>query len=319
MSSTPTPPKMTGPIELGETLLFIDEKGREYLRQVRAGRRLSFKKGHLDVDEIVGRPDGLKVRTSQGGTVYIFRPTYDRLITHLPRKAQVIYPKDSGSILTQLDVYPGARVIESGVGPGAMTIALLRAVGPTGSLVSIERRADHVEMAQENIATFHGEAPNWTVVLGSAEDEIAGREVDRILLDMPEPGPVIPSAVAALRPGGMLGCWVPTTPQLDSLGAAIREEPLLVETRTSEILQRYWHVAANSVRPDHRMIGHTGFLMTAWRLADMDDSDHAGEPPADVDAHTPVVEDAAAEGTVEPSSALPVDPDHDNNPERDSN
>ena len=135
----------------------------------------------------------------------------------------------------------------------------------------------------------------------------------------PKGNPVIPSAVAALRPGGMLGCWVPTTPQLDSLGAAIREEPLLVETRTSEILQRYWHVAANSVRPDHRMIGHTGFLMTAWRLADMDDSDHAGEPPADVDAHPPVVEDAAAEGTVEPSSALPVDPDHDNNPERDSN
>ena len=319
MSAAPSQPKMTGPIELGETLLFIDEKGREYLRQVRAGRRLSFKKGHLDVDEIVGRPDGLKVRTSQGGTVYIFRPTYDRLITHLPRKAQVIYPKDSGAILTQLDVYPGARVIESGVGPGAMTIALLRAVGPTGSLVSIERREDHIDMARENIATFHGEAPNWSLVLGDAEHELAGREVDRILLDMPDPAPVIPGAVAALRPGGMLACWVPTTPQLETLGIAIRAEPLLVEARTSEILQRYWHVAHNSVRPDHRMIGHTGFLMTAWRLAEFEDAPVVPEVPAEgtPDTNLPDSEAASAENEAEPS--LPETSDHDNNPGSKSN
>ena len=314
MSGTPSQPKMTGPIELGETLLFIDEKGREYLRQVRAGRRLSFKKGHLDVDQIVGRPDGLKMRTSQGGTVYIFRPTYDRLITHLPRKAQVIYPKDSGSILTQLDVYPGARVIESGVGPGAMTIALLRAVGPTGSLVSIERREDHIEMARENIAMFHGDAPNWSLVLGDAEEEIPEREVDRILLDMPDPAPVIPAAVQALRPGGMLACWVPTTLQLDTLGEAVRAEPLLVEARTSEILQRYWHVAYNSVRPDHRMVGHTGFLMTAWRLAEIDDpeirADSPSEPPGAEGEAPPT------EGNDEPS--LPAASDHDNNPDRES-
>ncbi len=308
MSSAPTPPRMTGPIEVGETLLFIDEKGREYLRQARAGRRLSFKKGHLDVDEIIGQPDGLKVKTSHGGTVYIFRPTYDRLITHLPRKAQVIYPKDSGSILTQLDVYPGARVIESGVGPGAMTMALLRAVGPSGALISIERRADHIEMARENIETFHGPAENWEVVLGDAEEEIGRFEVDRILLDMPDPSPVIPGAVKALRPGGMLACWVPTTMQLEAVGTAVRKQSLLVEARTSEILQRYWHVAYNSVRPDHRMVGHTGFLMTAWRLAGVpaESNDAEGEAATSSEAS----QEAAAEKRTE---ALPTEALRDNN------
>ncbi|MFP6663072.1 MAG: tRNA (adenine-N1)-methyltransferase [Deltaproteobacteria bacterium] len=256
------------PIESGETLLFIDEKGREYLRELRPGRRLSFQKGHLDVDPIIGRHDGLKLRTSGGGTVFVFRPTYDRLIPNLPRKAQVIYPKDSGAILTHTDIYPGARVIESGVGPGALTMALLRAIGPEGTLVSIERREDHIKMARENIAAFYGDAPNWTTILASAEDEIPKHRADRIILDLPDPAPVIPAAAEALRPGGMVASWVPTTLQLESLGEALRTEKRLVEPRTSEILERFWHVAANSIRPDHRMVAHTGFLTTAWRLAD---------------------------------------------------
>jgi tRNA (adenine57-N1/adenine58-N1)-methyltransferase len=271
MNTPDTDPKTRAderPIESGETLLFIDEKGREYLRELRPGRRLSFRTGHIDVDPIVGRHDGLKLRTSMGGTVFVFRPTYDRLIPNLPRKAQVIYPKDSGAILTQTDIYPGARVIESGVGPGALTLALLRAIGREGTLISIERREDHIAMARENIAAFHGEAPNWTTILGSAEEEIGKHRADRIILDLPDPAPVIPAAAAALRPGGMLACWVPTTLQLESLGQALRAEARFVEPRTSEILQRFWHVASNSIRPDHRMVAHTGFLTTAWRLSD---------------------------------------------------
>lgn len=278
------------PIESGETLLFIDDKGREYLRELRPGRRLSFKRGHIDCDPIIGRPDGLRLRTSGGGTVFVFRPTYDRLIPNLPRKAQVIYPKDSGAILTHTDIYPGARVIESGVGPGALTMALLRAIGPEGTLVSIEHREDHIKMARENIATFYGAAPNWTTILASAEDEIPNHRADRIILDLPDPAPVIPAAATALRPGGMVASWVPTTLQLESLGGALRAEKRFVEPRTSEILERFWHIAANSVRPDHRMVAHTGFLTTAWRLADEEAAAPADPavPAAPVDPIDPV-------------------------------
>lgn len=268
------------PLAFGETLLFIDDKGREYLRELRPGRRLSFQSGHLDVDTLVGRDDGLRLRTSGGGTVFAFRPTYDRLIPNLPRKAQVIYPRDTAAILMQADIYPGAQVVETGLGPGALTLGLLRAIGPTGSLVSIERRADHIEMARENVATFHGEAPNWTTIEGDAAEHLSRHRADRVVLDLPDPEPAVGAAADALRAGGLLACWVPTTIQLESLGATLRAERRLVESRTSEILQRFWHVAPRSIRPDHRMVAHTGFLTTAWRLADEQPEEPA---PADND------------------------------------
>ena len=269
------------PLAWGETLLFIDDKGREYLRELRPGRRLSFQRGHLDVDQLVGRPDGLRLRTSGGGTVFAFRPTYDRLIHNLPRKAQVIYPRDTAAILMQADIYAGARVVETGLGPGALTLALLRAIGPDGTLVSIERRADHIDMARENVATFHGDAPNWTTIEGEAAEHLSGLRMDRVILDLPDPELTITNAADALRPGGLLACWVPTTIQLEALGGALRAERRLVEARTSEILQRFWHVAPRSVRPDHRMVAHTGFLTTAWRLADEQPDEPGSESPSE--------------------------------------
>jgi tRNA (adenine57-N1/adenine58-N1)-methyltransferase len=159
-------------------------------------------------------------------------------------------------------------VIESGVGPGALTLALLRAIGPAGHLTSIERREDHIEMAQANVKQFHGDAPNWEAVLGEAAEVLPRLRADRVILDLPEPAPLIGPAAEALRPGGVLLCYVPTTNQLREIGDALRAEPRFAAAEFFETLQRPWHVAESSVRPDHRMVAHTGFLATAWRLAD---------------------------------------------------
>lgn len=272
------------PLAARETVLLIDEKGREYLRALRAGRRFDFAGGFLDADDLVGQPDGTVARTSTGAKILVFRPTYARLIPNLPRQAQVIYPKDTGSFLVYGDIYPGARVVETGVGPGALTLALLRAIGPEGTLVSIERREDHIAMAQETVAKFHGDAPNWRTVLGEAADALPEEKADRVILDLPEPVPALGPAAEALRPGGVVCAWVPTTIQLAELGSGLRAEKRFAAAQTFEMMQRFWHVAERSVRPDHRMVAHTGFFTAAWRLADAPEDAPADEPagePAD--------------------------------------
>ena len=264
----PRRPAPGDPLSSGETILLVDPKGREYLRDLRPGKRFSLHCGVVDADAIIGRPDASRIRSSLGQTFLAFRPSYARLIPNLPRQAQVVYPKDAASIVVWGDIHPGARVIESGVGPGALTMALLRAIGPHGHLTSIERREDHVQMARDNIARFHGPAPNWDLVLADAADALPTRTADRVILDLPEPGPLVPAAAQALRPGGILVCYVPTTIQIDLIGQALRAETRFGMVETFETLQRFWHVAPNSVRPDHRMVAHTGFIVTALRLAD---------------------------------------------------
>jgi tRNA (adenine57-N1/adenine58-N1)-methyltransferase len=266
----PTRPGPADPLAVGESVLLIDPKGREYLRDLRPGRRFSLHCGVVDADALIGRPNGLRVMTTLAQPVLVFRPTYARLIPNLPRQAQVIYPKDAASIVVWGDIYPGARVIESGVGPGALTMALLRAIGPEGHLTSIERREDHIQMARDNVSRFHGAAPNWDTVLADAADALPTLRADRVILDLPEPGPLLGAAAQALRPGGVLVCYVPTTVQVDQIGQALRAEPRFALPETFETLQRFWHVAPGSVRPDHRMVAHTGFIVTAWRLADID-------------------------------------------------
>src|SRR6185369_3977232 len=222
------------PLRAGDDVLIVDPKGREYLRQLRPGKRYSLHAGMVDADALIGRPDGLRVQSSLGQPFLVYRPTYARLIPNLPRQAQVIYPKDAATILIWGDIYPGARVIEAGVGPGALTIALLRAIGPRGQLVSIERREDHVTMARETVARHHGDAPNWRTVLGEAAEVLPGEHADRVILDLPDPAPVVPAAATALRPGGVLACWVPTTLQLAQLGAALRDEARFAAVQTFE-------------------------------------------------------------------------------------
>ena len=255
------------PLAAGDVVLIVDPKKREYLRDLRPGRRFSLHCGMVDADDLIGRPDGSRVASSLGQPVLVFRPTYAGLIPNLPRAAQVIYPKDAASLLVWGDSYPGAHVVESGVGPGALTLALLRAVGPTGRVTSIERREDHVEMARENVDRFHGEAPNWRTVLADAADALPLEQADRVVLDVPEPGPLVAAAATALRPAGVLTIYVPTTIQLKEIGDALRAEPRFADGQTFETLHRSWHVAENSIRPDHRMVAHTGFITTALRIA----------------------------------------------------
>jgi len=253
-------------LRAGDTVLFIDRKEREYLRLLKAGGRISLHGGVLQADDVIGLPEGSLVHTARNEPFRIFRPTYAHLIPNLPRKAQVIYPKDVGIMLLWGDVCPGASIVEVGAGPGALTIALLRAIGPTGTLVTVEAREDFCEMSRENVTRFFGDAPNWTLRLGNAYEGLEARDVDRLFLDVPEPWRVVPHAASALRPGGVLVGYVPTVMQVKTLVDELRAHPGFDAIEVMENLLRFWHVKDLSVRPEHRMVAHTGFIIVARRV-----------------------------------------------------
>jgi tRNA (adenine57-N1/adenine58-N1)-methyltransferase len=186
----------------------------------------------------------------------------------LPRTAQVIYPKDLGPILIWADLFPGARVVEAGVGAGALSMALLRAIGDDGKLFSYEIREDFAALAQKNVSRYFGPAPNWRITLGDVGAALDENEIDRVLLDLPEPWSVIESVWKALRPGGILLCYLPTVLQVKGLVDALRDDKRFACIETSESLMRFWHFKGMSARPEHRMVAHTGFLTSARRLAD---------------------------------------------------
>jgi tRNA (adenine57-N1/adenine58-N1)-methyltransferase catalytic subunit len=250
----------------GEAVLFIDRKEREYLRILRPGARLHIRDGVMQADHLIGLLEGTTVYNSATEPFLMVRPTFASLVPNLPRRAQVIYPKDIGPILLWGDIGPGMRVVEVGAGPGAMTMALLRAVGVAGEVVSYETRSDFFEMAQSNVRQFFGDAPNWTLKLADATAGIAERGVDRMLIDLAEPWSLLGEATAALRPGGVLIAYVPTVLQLKPFVDQARANGFGA-VQTIETFFRAWHVRGLSVRPQHRMIGHTGFIITCRRLA----------------------------------------------------
>ncbi|MGE0825226.1 MAG: tRNA (adenine-N1)-methyltransferase [Candidatus Binatia bacterium] len=252
-------------LHAGESVLFIDTKEREYLRTLKSGGRISLHGGTLQADVVIGLPEGSQVKSTANDSFWVFRPTYAHLIPNLPRRAQVIYPKDVGIMLLWGDVFPGASVVEIGAGPGSLTIALLRAIGPNGKLVTVEIREDHCDMARENVARFFGAAPNWTIQVGDAYAGIEVCEADRLFIDVPEPWRVVPHAAQALRPGGVLVGYVPTVVQVKSLVDELRGTPCFTAIEVLENLVRSWHVKNLSVRPEHRMVAHTGFLIIARR------------------------------------------------------
>src|SRR5215510_9311752 len=178
-------------LQAGENVLFDDNKEREYLRTLKAGGRISLASGTLQADQIIGLPEGSMIRTARNEPFRVFRPTYAHLIPNLPRQAQVIYPKDVAVILLWGDIFPGASVVEVGAGPGALTVALLRAIGPTGKLLTVEVREDFCQMSRENVTRFFGEAPNWTLQLGDAYENIEAQDIDRMVIDVPEPWRVL--------------------------------------------------------------------------------------------------------------------------------
>ena len=259
--------KRSALLEPGESVLFIDRKDRQYLTRLRPGSAVQVRGGRVDADAIIGQPEGLRVRTSMGDVFVVVRPTYAQLIPNLPRKAQVIYPKDAALILLWGDVFPGATVVESGSGPGALTMALLRAVGADGRVITYEIREDHAAMARENVARFLGDTPNWEIRTADVFEGIAERDVDRLILDLPEPWRALDAAAGALRPGGVLVSYVPTVLQVKTLVDALEEHRAFGLVETFENLLRFWHVRGMSVRPVHRMVAHTGFLIVARRLA----------------------------------------------------
>lgn len=205
--------------------------------------------------------------TSTGGEkLSVVRPTYAEFVLKMPRGAQVIYPKDVAMILMQADIYPGARVLEAGIGSGATTIALLRAVGDEGKVVAYEWRADFAERARKNIETFLGPVANLDLRMGSVYEPIDPVEVDRCVLDLPEPHRALPQVGQALRPGGILVSYLPTILQVHKLTEDLRADRSWTSIWTQETLTRTWHVEGPSVRPDHRMVAHTGFLTLARRI-----------------------------------------------------
>ena len=256
-----------GPFQADEPVVLLDRKDREYLSRLDQRRPIAIRGGKISVDDIIGRDEGSVVKSSYNEPFLVFRPSLPQLIPNLPRTAQVIYPKDLGPILIWADLFPGARVVEAGVGAGALSMALLRAIGEEGRLFSYEVREDFADLAQKNVSRYFGPAPNWRVTLG----DVAALEetgIDRVILDLPEPWHVIEPVWKALRPGGILLCYLPTVIQVKSLVDALRDDKRFACIETSETLMRFWNIKGMSVRPQHRMVAHTGSLTSARRLAD---------------------------------------------------
>jgi tRNA (adenine57-N1/adenine58-N1)-methyltransferase len=215
---------------------------------------------------ILGSQEGVTVRSTTGVGLVCFRPTLADFVLKMPRGAQVVYPKDIGAILVQADIAPGSRVLEAGTGSGALTIALTRAAGPEGMVVSYEIRPDFHERSGANVESFFGKVPAWLDLRLGDVREVAttGEEFDRCVLDMPEPWAVLPQVTDALHPGALLCAYLPTTNQVQQAVLAM-EEAGFGEVRTMEVLVRSWHVTERSVRPDHRMVAHTGFVIIGRR------------------------------------------------------
>jgi tRNA (adenine57-N1/adenine58-N1)-methyltransferase catalytic subunit len=256
-----------GPLMPGEPVQLTDPKGRTHLITLREGASFHTHRGTLSHDDIIGGPDGNVVR-SLGGTPYVvFRPLLADFTLAMKRGAAVVYPKDAAQIVAFADVFPGARVLEAGAGSGALSSWLLRAVGEQGTLVSFERRPDFAEIARKNVEQFFGGAPPaWQLITGEFSPEgLAG--FDRVILDMLAPWELVDAVASVLAPGGLACCYVATTTQLSRTVEALRGHGAFDEPSAWESLIRPWHVEGLAVRPGHRMVGHTGFLVTARRLA----------------------------------------------------
>ncbi|TCP50869.1 tRNA (adenine57-N1/adenine58-N1)-methyltransferase [Tamaricihabitans halophyticus] len=259
--------RASGPFQVGDRVQLTDPKGRHYTIVLSEGGEYHTHRGALAHDDVLGSPEG-SVVTSAGGTAYLaMRPLLADYVLSMPRGAQVIYPKDAAQILMWGDIFPGARVLEAGAGSGALSCSLLRAVGSQGSVTSYEAREDHAEHAERNVTRFFGAAPeNWSLVVADVAEHRG--EVDRVVLDMLAPWEALPTVAKQLIPGGVLVVYVATTTQLSRVTEALREQQFWTEPQSWETLLRPWHAVGLAVRPEHRMVAHTAFLLVARRLAD---------------------------------------------------
>jgi len=264
--------RQSGPFRVGDRVQLTGPKGRMNTVTLEAGGEFHTHRGVLKHDEVIGKPDASVVSSTNEIEYLAMRPLLTDFVMSMPRGAAIVYPKDAAQIVASADIFPGARVVEAGVGSGALSLWLLRAIGPTGRLDSFERREEFSDVARGNVTAFLGAEPdNWTVTIGDLAEalpEVAEPgTVDRVVLDMLAPWECLDVVADALTPGGVLICYIATVTQLSRVAEALRRTGLFTNPESNETIVRGWHVEGLAVRPDHRMVGHTGFLLTARRLA----------------------------------------------------
>jgi len=257
-----------GFFQAGDRIQLTDSKGKLYSFTITPGKEWHTHKGWITHDDLIGLPEGSVVSTTAGLKFTAFIPLLADYVLSMPRGATIVYPKDAAMIVGVADVYPGARVLEAGVGSGALTLSLLRAVGPSGSVHSVERRQDFADNATANITEYFGEKPsNWSLDVGSVQEKEFQTQFDRVILDMLAPWECVAMAAQVLRPGGVFLAYVATTTQLSATAEALKEDGHFTEPESSETIVRGWHHEGLAVRPQQRMIGHTGFLIYSRRMA----------------------------------------------------
>ncbi len=252
----------------GDRIQLTDPKGKLYSFTITPGKEWHTHKGWITHDDLIGLPEGSVVSTTAGLSFSAFKPLLADFVLTMPRGATIVYPKDAAMIVGVADIFPGARVLEAGVGSGALTISLLRAVGDRGTVHSIERREDFAEIARNNVNEYFGyNCDNWKLEVGDLQDQEFDSQFDRVVLDMLAPWECIDISAKALRPGGVFLAYVATSTQLSATAEALKSDGRFTEPESSETLVRGWHHEGLAVRPQQRMIGHTGFIIHSRRMA----------------------------------------------------
>ena len=270
--STPAPKSLASlqasTFAYGDRIQLTDPKGKMYSLTITQGKEWHTHKGWIVHDELVGIPEGSVISTTAGLKFTAFKPLLGDYVLSMPRGATIVYPKDAAFILGFADIYPGARVLEAGVGSGALTITLLRAVGAEGLVHSVERREEFADIAKANVADYFGQTPNnWSCDLGSVQEKEFSHQFDRVVLDMLAPWECVDMAANVLRPGGVFLAYVATTTQLSATAEALKADGRFTEPESNESMIRGWHHEGLAVRPQQRMIAHTGFLIISRRMA----------------------------------------------------
>ena len=269
-----------GPFLPGELVLLLDPDGRRFLVRLREHDSLHHHRGAVRHDDVIGQPEGTLVRSSQGRLFAALRPRLIDYTLDMPRRSGIVYPKDAAHLLVWADIAPGQRVLESGVGSGALTLALLRAVGERGQVIGYETRPDFIDLALSNVQGFaHQQAGNLLLRERDIYQGLVDAELDRVVLDLPEPWRVLAHLPGALRPGGWVAAYTPSIVQASQFVEALRAARTYVQVETHEVLLRGWHIHDQAVRPEQQMVGHTGFVSVGRLICDALDAGSRGRQP----------------------------------------